>query len=59
MEYNKGDIAKAKIIKINDNGCLFKLYQGKGQRGFMPNYLMTSFFDDDDLEKYVSCGQEI
>ena len=31
MEYNKGDIAKAKIIKINDNGCLFTLYQGKGQ----------------------------
>lgn len=59
MEYNKGDIAKAKIIKINDNGCLFTLYQGKGQRGFMPKYLMPRSFFDKYGHFTKSIGDEI
>ena len=29
MEYNKGDIAKAKIIKINDNGVFLNCIKEK------------------------------
>lgn len=46
MKYAKGDKAKALINKIQGNGCYCSLYYSQ-QFGFMPNYLMPSFFDED------------
>lgn len=45
MEYSIGYKLKARINKIQDNGCYCSLYHSQ-QFGFMPNYLMPSFFDE-------------
>lgn len=45
IQYSVGDRIQARINKINDNGC-YCSFVGQGQLwGFMPNYLMSSFFD--------------
>lgn len=47
-EYSEGDKISAIINRIQENGCYCSLlprYQNK--YGFMPNYLMPSFFDED------------
>lgn len=45
MEYSIGYKLKARINKIQDNGCFCSLSHSQ-QFGFMPNYLMPSFFDE-------------
>ncbi len=45
MIYSIGDKLKARINKIQNNGCYCSLYHSQ-QFGFMPNYLMPSFFDE-------------
>lgn len=44
MKYSIRDKVWARINKIQDNGCFCTL--SSSQFGFMPNYLMPSFFDE-------------
>ncbi len=46
MKNLEGKLVKAQINKIQDSGCYCSLYQSH-DFGFMPNYLMPSFFDED------------
>ena len=47
MQYSVGDKVQTRINKIQEKGCFCSfLPLGKNQFGFMPNYLMPSFFDE-------------
>lgn len=47
MQYSVGDKVQTRINKIQEKGCFCSfLSLGKNQFGFMPNYLMPSFFDE-------------
>lgn len=45
MKLKIGDRVSARINKIQENGCYCTLLH-LNQFGFMPNYLMPSFFDE-------------
>ncbi len=51
MRINKGDQFIGVINKIKDNGIFCSL-QGSSEFGFVPNNLMSSFFDDDNNLRY-------